>query len=98
MNIKIHGSAFAILPFIMFFSFLFNSCQLSRETGYTLVSTQTTANIWIAPGEPEYVKLAVMDLIEDVQKITGKGLQIAENRENCQSCIIIGIMDKSQIS
>ena len=73
---------------------LLGSCQ--QETGYTLVSSKTAANIWLAPGEPDFVQLTVEDLISDVKKITGKELQIVENQENCQNCVIIGSLDNPE--
>ncbi len=81
---------------MLFATFLSGSCQSTSEPGYTLISSRPVADVWLAPEEPAYVRLAVEDLIGDVQKITGKKLQVVENIDHCQNCLIIGSLDNAR--
>ena len=47
--------------------------------GFTLVSPESEAQVYIAKYEPSYLQLAVKDFVSDVKKITGKELKIVHN-------------------
>ncbi len=45
---------------------------------FELVSPTQTAGVFVPAGEPECIRLAVADLVSDVQKITGQKLRVVE--------------------
>lgn len=49
---------------------------------FELASPHQTATILLAPGEPECVRLAALDLVSDVEKITGKTLPFGKDAGN----------------
>jgi hypothetical protein len=58
---------------------------------FTLVGEQTQAKIFISPQEPDYVRLAVEDLVSDVEKITDKKLLITNKIADCKgNCVVVG--------
>lgn len=73
---------------------LLMSCQ--DKSSFTIDGTNT---IWVAPDEPAYVRLAVHDLISDVEKITGKRMILVENpSELKERSIIIGTIKDTAVA
>ncbi len=57
---------------------------------FELAAPGRAATIFVAPGEPECVRLAAQDLTGDVQKITGQKPQLVARLEDCAAnCVII---------
>ncbi len=58
---------------------------------FDLVGTDHQATVFICPDEPECVRLAVDDLLSDVQKITSKQLAIVPSLEEASAdCVVVG--------
>lgn len=58
---------------------------------FTLVSPTTQVQIVVSAQEPECVRLAVQDLVNDVQKISGKKLSISHKVTDCRTgCVLVG--------
>jgi hypothetical protein len=75
---------------------LFDNCQ--SPANFTL-GGEETAQIWLAPGEPAYVQLAVEDLIADVANITGKRLSVVADPSECAGhCLIIGTVTNETVA
>jgi len=71
-----------------------SSCSQFNKGHFQLCSGDKTASVYILPGEPEYVNLAVNDLISDVEKITGNKMPLVSSiEESSDNCIIIGSAD-----
>lgn len=79
---------------------IFNFCTLASvlvligcgkgHEGLT-ISKSSKTGIIISPNEPEYVQLAIEDLIEDVEQITGATLKTVTSLSECgNNCIVIG--------
>ena len=59
--------------------------------GFEFVTAARVAPIAVAPGEPEYVRLAAEDLASDVEKITGRKPEVVIAGEVPQAaCVAIG--------
>ncbi|NJL76301.1 MAG: hypothetical protein HC892_16070 [Saprospiraceae bacterium] len=73
---------------------LLMSCQ--DKTTFVIDGANT---IWIAPDEPAYIRLAVQDLISDVEKITGKQMVIVENpSELKEQSLVIGTINNPSVA
>ncbi|NJK83297.1 MAG: hypothetical protein HC912_05245 [Saprospiraceae bacterium] len=73
---------------------LLMSCQ--DKTTFVIDGANT---IWIAPDEPAYIRLAVQDLISDVEKITGKQMVIVENpSELKEQSLVIGTINNPTVA
>ena len=58
---------------------------------FDLVGTDQQATVFVCPGEPECVRLAVDDLLSDVRKITGKQLAVVPTLDEASAhCVIVG--------
>ncbi len=58
---------------------------------FTLVSRQTEAQIYIAKNEPDYLHLAVKDLVNDVKKISGRELQVVFSfPDKAKNVVVVG--------
>ncbi|MBR9777071.1 MAG: hypothetical protein GYB55_19460 [Cytophagales bacterium] len=78
---------------------LLSSCFPFSNDDFQLSSGERSAYIYVLPDEPENVHLAVKDLISDVEKITGRTLQITKDPDNCQDgCVVIGSMNREKAS
>lgn len=72
------------------FIFLITASQLLAQP-FALVGKESQATIVLSSQEPEYVRLAVEDLVNDVFKITGKKLSISADINDCQKgCVLVG--------
>jgi hypothetical protein len=81
-----------LLPVLMIF--WLSSCTGPGRKNFILTSSKASADIYVLPGEPEYLHLAVKDLISDVEKISGKKLSLVTDLDNCgDNCVIIGSFD-----
>ena len=60
--------------------FFVNGGEL-EESSFILSASDQQAKIWIFHEEPKFVRLAVMDLMADVKKITGRDLDLVLNLE-----------------
>lgn len=70
------------------------SCSNPGKDDFVIVASGKTASVFIAPGEPEFVKLAAHDLISDVEKITGNKLNIVTDITSAgENCIVIGSVE-----
>lgn len=79
---------------ILLISIVFVSCQESQKHEFVLVSGNTVKSVCLLPEEPEYVLLAVEDLINDIYKITDQKPQLIRDPQLCvQGCVIVGSMD-----
>lgn len=85
--------------FCLLFIYKQTVCQ-QKDTGkFILVSRGTMKPIYLPKDEPNYVKLAVKDLIGDVEKITGQKLLLIDNLNKCKNgCIVIGSMNLKESS
>lgn len=64
---------------------------------FTLVAKGKAAKIYVAATEPDYVKLAVQDLVSDAKKITGQKLQVVFNLKNCTgNCVVVGTITNDE--
>lgn len=71
------------------------SCNTQNQKSFILSSAQKSASVYVLPGEPEYVHLAVKDLCSDVKKITGNNLSLITNLEHAGDyCLVVGSVDK----
>ncbi|MBI5821494.1 MAG: hypothetical protein HZA88_21205 [Verrucomicrobia bacterium] len=63
---------------------LFLTLLLSFQNiaAFELVTKQQTATVFVPPGEPECVRLAAEDLVNDVKKITGKAPAIVQHADD----------------
>lgn len=87
------NNLFLVLATFIFF--WLTSCTGPKQKGFVLTSSKTSADIFISPGEPECLNLAVKDLISDVEKISGKKLSLVTDMSKCsENCIIIGSSDR----
>ncbi|MFW5656851.1 MAG: glycosyl hydrolase 115 family protein [Bacteroidota bacterium] len=79
-----------IIPYslFLFIVFLFNHCTDSRDQ-WILVQQDKTATVFLPETSSGPVRLAVEDLVNDVQKITGKGITITQNPEEISGSAII---------
>ena len=58
---------------------------------FTLVAPQTEAIIYIAKNEPDYLHLAVKDLVNDVKKISGRELQVVHSfSDKAKNMVVVG--------
>lgn len=77
---------------------LLSLLNCSAPAGFTISGTAETT-IWLAPGEADYVRLAVNDLIEDVRKITGKELTMVSSLVDCaENCLMVGTVSDSEVA
>jgi len=86
-----------LFPLVLLLLFcLFQNCQ--NPASFIIGGNEDTA-IWIAPEEPEYVQLAVQDLVSDIQKIIGIQTRIVDNLEHCPgNCIMIGTISDTTVA
>lgn len=64
-------------------------CQPDRQT--FVIAADTDTHIFIAPSEPEYVRRAVDDLVEDITQITGQTLPTVNTLADCAgNCLVVG--------
>ncbi len=50
----------------------------------------TSARVYVGPGEPDYVRLAAEDLVDDVEKITGRKLAVVSVIDACSPrCVVL---------
>ena len=88
---------FFLLPISMILSL--SSCSQSGRNKFVMTSKNTSADVYILPGEPDYLHLAVQDLISDVEKISGKKLSvITDLASSADHCIVIGTVDRIDMS
>lgn len=70
------------------------SCQKRKADEFVLVSGNIVKSVCLLPGEPDYVLLAVEDLINDIYKITDLKPKLIRDPQLCEEgCIIVGSMD-----
>lgn len=70
------------------------SCTGAEE--FILADTNGAKKVLVLPGSPEFLNLAVNDLIKDVEKISGQRLSLVENADDCTGgCVVIGSIDNN---
>ncbi|WP_020530290.1 glycosyl hydrolase 115 family protein [Flexithrix dorotheae] len=73
--------------------FGFASCQ---QNPVFTIGGESVLKIWIADGEPDFLNLAVNDLVVDIAKITGQKPEIVKTQEECSgNCISIGTVSNA---
>lgn len=78
--------------------FFVNGGEL-EESSFILSASDQQAKIWIHHEEPKFVRLAVMDLMADVKKITGRDLDLVLNLDECTgNCLLIGTAENLKTS
>ncbi|WP_040005746.1 glycosyl hydrolase 115 family protein [Fibrisoma limi] len=72
-------------------------CQ--KPSPFVLVGARQTATVVVGSGEPECVRLAVQDLIGDVQKITDQQIRVTASTpgRSYQNAVIIGTVGRSSV-
>lgn len=66
-------------------------------TTFELASARNTAALWVAPGEPESVRLAAADLARDVATITGRQPKIVQRMQDCRpACVVVASLAHSR--
>ncbi len=76
--------------------FFLQNCQSSQDFH---IDRQNPGAVWLSPDEPEYVGLAVRDLLEDIAKITGGKMELVTDFEECSGdCIAIGTIGSDGIA
>lgn len=77
--------------------FILLSIGCSSPAGFTIGGSVQTS-IWLAPDEPAYVRIAVDDLIGDIEKITGQRLPLVNDLADCTgNCITIGTLTNTEV-
>ncbi|MFC4096427.1 glycosyl hydrolase 115 family protein [Euzebyella saccharophila] len=76
----------------------FLTAQCTTTSGKFTISNDDTTTIFIGSNEPEYVQLAVNDLITDVKQISGITIKTVTSIDRCAgNCIVIGTLSDSSI-
>lgn len=72
-------------------------CNFPAEAQFTLVGEDKNATIWVAPSEPNYLKLAVQDMVSDVEKITGRRLTVVSTIDSSEGdCVMVGTLGNAE--
>lgn len=81
--------------FILLFALFFLPCLSQKEEGFELVGLHTQAVIVLPKTESEAVRRAVEDLVNDIQKITGKTIEITSQKPKKGNAILIQTTPKN---
>ncbi len=81
--------------FVIVFSLFFLPCQGQKEESFELVGSHTQAVIVLPKTESEAVRLAAEDLVSDIQKITGKTIEITSQKPTQGGAILIQTTPKN---
>jgi hypothetical protein len=91
MHLKKRFTGFFILVLL---TAMLSGFSVADKGEFVLVSEKEIANIYVHPDEPEYLHLAVADLISDVEKISGRLISRVSNIKSCNAnCVVVGSLD-----
>lgn len=95
-------SRFALRFLALHFSLLVGGggiARVQRTAPFTLVGPRQQATVVLAADEAECVRLAVDDLVGDVQKITGRRLAVVKAKpgERHQNSVLVGAVGKARL-
>ena len=75
---------------------LFSACQ-SSQSDFVLIADDQQASVYLAKTTTGPVRLAVKDLVSDVEKISGKSLEIvSQPKEDGAQLMIFNLADEAQ--
>lgn len=73
-------------------------CWSSATAQFTLVGKKRAATICVASSEPAYVQLAVQDLVNDVEKITGQRLKVVSTFTGSETdLVLVGTINNTDL-